>query len=216
MIGRQVTILDYGMCNLLNVVRAFQHCGAELTIAEDPATALAAERLVVPGVGAFKDSVDELKKRGLDDAICEFTRTSRPMLGICVGMQVLFDGSEEFGNHQGLGILSGRVVAVPAQTISGESQRVPHIGWNHLLTSEVDRPWDDSLLEDFVGSRPAVYFVHSFRARPSNPRDVLADFVYGGHRICAAVARDNITAFQFHPERSGRSGLKLIDAFLRR
>jgi len=216
MSGVRVTILDYGMCNLLNVARAFQHCGADVSIVEDPAAARAAERLVVPGVGAFQDSINEVRARGFDDAIREFARSGRPMLGICVGMQMLFDASEEFGEHAGLGILPGRVVAVPSRTTGGEPQRVPHIGWNHLVPSEVGRSWKGTLLDNFADARPAVYFVHSFAARAAEPRDVLADCVYGGHRVCAAVARDNITAFQFHPERSGRDGLRVIETFLSR
>ena len=118
--------------------------------------------------------------------------------------------------HMDIGILPGRVVAVPSRTTSGETQRVPHIGWNHLVPSEIGRSWRGSLLESFADTPPAVYFVHSFAARAANPDDVLADCMYGGHRVCAAVARDNITAFQFHPERSGRDGLRVIESFLRR
>lgn len=210
----RVTILDYGMCNLLNVARAFEHCGADVSIVEDPAAARAAERLVVPGVGAFKDSINEVRARGFDVAIREFARSGRPLLGICVGMQMLFEASEEFGEHAGLGILPGRVVAVSSRTTGGEAQRVPHIGWNHLVPSEIGRTWDGTLLGSFAGTKPAVYFVHSFAARAGDPRDVLADCLYGGHRVCAAVARDNITAFQFHPERSGRDGLRVIETFL--
>jgi glutamine amidotransferase len=212
----RVTILDYGMCNLLNVARAFQHCGAEVIIVEDPAAARTAERLVVPGVGAFKDSINEVRSRGFDDAIRDFARSGRPMLGICVGMQMLFDTSEEFGEHAGLGILPGRVVAVPSQATTGERQRVPHIGWNHLVEPESGRDWSGTLLEKFSNAGPAVYFVHSFAAHPAHAVDRLADCVYGGHRICAAIARDNITAFQFHPERSGRDGLRMIETFLGR
>jgi len=212
----RVTILDYGMCNLLNVARAFEHCGADVSVVEDPAAARAAERLVVPGVGAFKDSINEVRSRGFDDAIHEFARSGRPMLGICVGMQMLFEASEEFGEYAGLGILPGRVVAVPSLTTTGQPQRVPHIGWNHLVPSEISRGWDNTLLSSFADTGPAVYFVHSFAARPADTRDVLADTLYGGHRVCAAVARDNITAFQFHPERSGRDGLRIIETFLRR
>jgi glutamine amidotransferase len=210
----RVTILDYGMCNLLNVARAFQHCGADVAIVEDPVAARGAERLVVPGVGAFKDSINEVRSRGFDDAIREFARSGRPMLGICVGMQMLFDASEEFGEHAGLGILPGRVVAVPSRTTTGERQRVPHIGWNHLLAPQSGRSWGGTLLEKFADAKPAVYFVHSFAAQPAEAGDRLADCVYGGHRICAAIARDNVTAFQFHPERSGRDGLRVIETFL--
>jgi glutamine amidotransferase len=216
MMVKRVTVLDYGMCNLLNVARAFEHFGAKVSVVDNPAEASGADRLVVPGVGAFKECIAEVRARGFDDSIREFAGSGRPMLGICVGMQMLFDASEEFGETRGLGILKGRVVAVPAQTTAGEAQRVPHIGWNHLVPSERGRSWAGSLLAGFEDSRPAMYFVHSFAARAADAGDVLADCVYGGHRVCAAVARDNITAFQFHPERSGRDGLRVVEAFLAR
>jgi glutamine amidotransferase len=209
-----VTIVDYGMCNLLNVVRAFEHCGAQVTVTEDPGTVNRAGRLVVPGVGAFSDSMKEVANRGFDDVIRSFATTGRPMFGICVGMQMLFDASEEFGDYPGLGILPGRVKAVPSLTVEGNKQRVPHIGWNHLVEPVGGRDWRGTLLEPMVGSEPAVYFVHSFSAIPEEPLDRLADCFYGGYRICAAVQRNNLMASQFHPERSGEIGLAMIRRFL--
>lgn len=210
-----VTIVDYGMCNLLNVARAFEHCGAQVTVTEDPKAVGTAGRLVVPGVGAFSDSMKEVTERGFGDAIRAFAQTGRPMFGICVGMQMLFEASEEFGEHAGLGILPGRVKAVPSLAQDGTSQRVPHIGWNHLVEPEGRRDWRGTLLEPMLGTQPAVYFVHSFSAVPAQSSDRLADCIYGGHRICAAVQRDNLMASQFHPERSGEIGLSLIGRFLK-
>lgn len=209
-----VTIVDYGMCNLLNVARAFEYCGAHVTVTEDPKAIAAANRLVVPGVGAFSDSMKEIDARGFGDALRAFSLSEKPMFGICVGMQILFDASEEFGYHAGLGILPGRVQAVPSITKDGKSQRVPHIGWNHLIEPKGGREWGDTLLEPMVGIDPAVYFVHSFFAAPDASSDRLADCLYGGHRICAAVQRDNLMASQFHPERSGEVGLKILSRFL--
>lgn len=210
----KITLIDYGMCNLLNVARAFEHCGAEVTITEDPAAVLNAEKLVVPGVGAFSACMHELEERGFADAIRRYVDTQRPMLGICVGMQMLFETSEEFGEHAGLGILPGRVRAVPGKTMAGEAQRVPHIGWNHLVHPENGRSWDGTLLRDFAGQNPAVYFVHSYAATPANDMDRLADTVYGGHRLCAAIQRNNLMATQFHPERSGEIGLTITRRFI--
>lgn len=209
-----VTIVDYGMCNLLNVARAFEHCGAQVTVTEDPKAVGAASRLVVPGVGAFSDSMKEVNERGFGDELKAFALTDRPMFGICVGMQMLFDVSEEFGEHDGLGILPGRVQPVPSLTLDGKHQRVPHIGWNHLVEPEGGRDWRGTLLDPVVDTQPAVYFVHSFSAVPANSMDRLADCMYGGHRICAAVQRANLMASQFHPERSGEIGLSLIQRFL--
>jgi imidazole glycerol-phosphate synthase subunit HisH len=211
---KRVTLLDYGMANLLNVARAFEQCGAQVTVTENAAEALAASRLVVPGVGSFQHAVEEMAARGLDDAVRQFAQSGRPLFGICVGMQMLFDMSEEFGEHRGLGILPGKVAGVPNRTTEGRPQRVPHIGWNHLLHCN-DNDWSDTLLRPYQGKQPALYFVHSFAAQPAQDSDRLADCGYGGHRLCAAVQRGNIVATQFHPERSGEAGLALLQEFLR-
>lgn len=211
---QKITLLDYGMCNMLNVARALEHAGADVHVTEDPRDAVAAERLVVPGVGAFSECMKAVNKLGHGDAIREFVQSGRPMLGICVGMQILFDASEEFGETAGLGILPGRVRAVPGTTTSGVAQRVPHIGWNELIEPQVGRSWNGTLLDSFAKPGPAVYFVHSFAAQPLRDEDRLADCQYGGHRISAMVKRDNVTATQFHPERSGTVGLRLLEKFV--
>jgi glutamine amidotransferase len=213
---QKITLLDYGMCNMLNVARALEHAGADVHVTEDPKEAVAAERLVVPGVGAFSECMRAVNDLGHGDAIREFVKSGRPMLGICVGMQILFEASEEFGETPGLGILPGRVRVVPNTTTSGAPQRVPHIGWNHLIEPQAGRSWDKTLLGPFGNVGPAVYFVHSFAAQPSNDDDRLADCDYGGHRISAMVNRDNVTATQFHPERSGTVGLRMLKEFLSR
>jgi glutamine amidotransferase len=212
--SEKITLLDYGMGNLLNVARAFEHVGAEVKIAETPQDAVNADRLVVPGVGAFKDSIAEIKRRGFDDVIRQFIQTERPFLGICVGMQMLFDASEEFGEYQGLGILQGRVIKIPNVTTDNELQRVPHIGWNHLVQPEFSRNWGNTILRQFENRNPAMYFVHSFAAIPSQNSDRLAGCIYGGHHVCAAVQRENIIATQFHPERSGELGLRILTTFI--
>lgn len=212
--SQKVTLIDYGMCNLLNVARALTQSGADVTVTEDPATLKHATRLVVPGVGAFRECMRELEGRGFADAIRSYVETERPMLGICVGMQMLFDVSEEFGEHAGLGLLPGRVRAVPNESTTGVAQRVPHIGWNHLVTPANERDWSHTLLAPYAGQQPAVYFVHSFAAEPAQEADRLADTLYGGHRICAAVQRANLMATQFHPERSGEIGLNFLRRFV--
>jgi glutamine amidotransferase len=209
----QVAILDYGMCNLLNVARAFEAIEADVRLVASDGEAGAADRLVVPGVGAFRDSVAEVRARGYDAVIRNFIATGRPFLGICVGMQMLFDASEEFGVHEGLGILPGRVKAVPSLTTAGHPQRVPHIGWNALRPSN-GRDWSGTLLEGCAGEEPEVYFVHSFAAVPERLEDRLADCDYGGHALCAAVQRDNVMATQFHPERSAAAGLAMLRRFV--
>jgi glutamine amidotransferase len=213
-VSTKVTLLDYGMCNLLNVARALEHCGATVHITEQASEVAGADRLVVPGVGAFQNAIEEVVARGFDDAIKRYAQTGRPLFGICVGMQILFDVSEEFGEHRGLGIVPGRVKAVPNVTLDGQPQRVPHIGWSHLVSPSTGRRWEGTLLEPFARDLPAVYFVHSFAGVPERDSDRLADCLYGGHRICAAVQRDNVMATQFHPERSGEAGLRVVRRFL--
>lgn len=213
--SKSVTIIDYGMCNLHNVTRAFEHSGAQVTVTDSPILVSQADRLVVPGVGAFRDSLHEVNARGFGDALRSFAQSGRPMFGICVGLQLLFDASEEFGEHPGLGILSGRVRAIQNTTVAGDPQRVPHIGWNHLVEPEGGRTWRGTLLDPVNGLNPAVYFVHSYAAEPSEIADRLADCMYGGHRVCAAVQRENIMGTQFHPERSGPVGLELVQYFTR-
>jgi len=207
----RISILDYGACNLFNITRAFEHIGAEVEIVSTPETVMAATRLVVPGVGAFRDSMEEIKIRGHAEAIVDFVRSGRPLLGICVGMQILFEMSEEFGDHPGLGILKGKVRAIPQQTVSGEAQKIPHIGWNTLLPGE--RNWQGSVLAPLENKTPAVYFVHSFAAHPEQKTIELAVCDYGGHSLCAAIQHENISAMQFHPERSGPVGLSILRQF---
>jgi glutamine amidotransferase len=206
-----VTVLDYGIGNLLNVVRALEHCGAAVTIVDKAAPEhIAAPRLVLPGVGAFGDGMTELRARGFDEFVRRFAETGRPFLGICVGMQMMFDASEEMGEHAGLGLLAGRVRAVPATGTDGTPHRIPHIGWRPL---EAARDWKDTILQD-VAPGERAYFVHSFAAVPADDTVRLADVSYDGQRICAAVQQGNLYGCQFHPERSAHAGLGMLKRFL--
>jgi glutamine amidotransferase len=206
-----VTVLDYGIGNLLNVLRALEHCGAAPTVIDKASPeAMNAPRLVLPGVGAFGDGMAELKARGFDDLVRRFAATGRPFLGICVGMQMMFDASEEMGEHAGLGLLAGRVLAIPATGSDGQPHRVPHIGWRPLQAA---RDWKGSILAE-VAPGERAYFVHSFSADPSDANVRLADVDYDGRRICAAVQGGNLTGCQFHPERSAHAGLGMLHRFL--
>lgn len=206
-----VTVIDYGIGNLLNVVRALEHCGATVTVV-DKATPehISTPRLVLPGVGAFGDGMVELRNRGFDEFVQRFAETGRPFLGICVGMQMMFDASEEMGEHAGLGLLAGRVRAVPATAADGTPHRIPHIGWRPL---EAAREWGGTILQD-VAPGERAYFVHSFAAVPSDEAVRLANVSYDGQHICAAVQRDNLYGCQFHPERSAHAGLGMLKRFL--
>ena len=207
-----VTVLDYGMSNLLNVVRAFEHLGSTVRVAETTEQAQDAERLVLPGVGAFASGMRELKARGFDQAVCEHAARQRPLLGICLGMQMLLDVSEEFGSHAGLGLIPGRVVPVPPLAADGRPHKIPHIGWSGLHPTTAGAAWPGSLLAG-LPEGAAVYFVHSFMAAPIDPVHRLADCFYDGQPICAAIQKEVMVGCQFHPEKSGEVGLAILRNF---
>lgn len=211
----KVVLVDYGVGNLLSVSRALTACGGDVEVTGDPVRVAAAERLVLPGVGAFAGCMAELGRRGLAEPVRQFARTGRPMLGICVGMQILFDTGEEFGTHPGLGLLPGTVRAIPATTAAGARRKIPHIGWNALQPAPGGRPWQDSILAD-VAPGESVYFVHSYAAAPAASSDLLATADHDGAVVTAAVGRNNLSGCQFHPEKSGPVGLRILARFLAR
>lgn len=210
---KKVTLIDYGIGNLLSVANAFRHFDAEVELVSEASKIENAELLVLPGVGAFRDGMKGLQERGLVEPIREFCNKQKPFLGICLGMQMMLDESEEFGSHQGLGIIPGKVRAIPNTDVNGDVHKIPHIGWNELLPTEQGGSWDDSIL---AGTEPgeSVYFVHSFMADPTNPSHRLSDTSYGGHKITATLRSGSLYGCQFHPEKSGKVGLKIIQNFL--
>ena len=208
-----ITIIDYGLSNLLSVQRAFEHFGAAVKLARSPDEVFAAKALVLPGVGAFRDGMQGLRKLDLVEPIRQKAAQGTPLLGICLGMQMLFEESEEFGRWEGLGLIPGRVVRIPDTDAEGRAQRVPQVGWNRLLPAGGKQDFDRSLLEG-IRRGEEVYFVHSYEAKPTNSADLLAVTVYGGRRICAVARRGSVTGCQFHPEKSGRVGLNVIRALI--
>lgn len=208
----RVTLIDYGMGNLLSVSRALQHLGVEVITSSDAQQVGRAERLVLPGVGAFGDGMQALHDRGLDRVIVEAAGRQVPILGICLGAQMLLDASEEFGEYSGLGLIPGRVTAIPGQGADGASLKVPHMGWADLLPANQD-DFDDPLLAD-MDSHSAVYFVHSFQAHPEAPEDRVAVCDYAGNRLTAMVRRGTVSGCQFHPEKSGPVGLAILRRFV--
>lgn len=206
-----VTIVDYGRGNILSVSRALESVGASVTLTDDPVAIAAAERLLLPGVGAFGDAMATLQARNLVAPLQAFAETGRPFLGICLGMQLMLDESEEFGSHAGLGLIPGRVQRIPVPEANGVAYKVPHVGWNRLIAAGAD--WTGTPLAD-TADAAAVYFVHSYEARPDEPAHRIADCVYGGHRIAAVIGRDNMIGCQFHPEKSGETGLGILKRFL--
>lgn len=214
--GNRITVVDYGVGNLYSVRRAVEHCGGEeVVVSSDPEAILGADRVILPGVGAFEDGMRGLRERGLAGPIVAYARSGRPLLGICLGMQMLMESSEEFGATNGLGLIPGRVVQIPSHTASGEPHKIPHIGWNELVLPPGRAGWDGGLL-DGIAPGAAVYFVHSFMAQPTDPAHRLADCLYGGIAVSAAVQHGQVLGCQFHPEKSGELGLRVLANFLRR
>jgi imidazole glycerol-phosphate synthase subunit HisH len=207
----RATIVDYGSGNLRSIARGIEQSGGEAKLTDDPDLVAGAERLVLPGVGAFGKTMEQLRERGLVEPILRFAGTGRPFLGVCIGMQLMLDYSEEFGRHEGLSLIPGRVSAISGTAADGTRQPVPHIGWAVL-----EQPnWGSrhGLFAD-VKKGDAVYFVHSFTAVPESADHIAATIDYGGRSIVAAIARDNLVGCQFHPEKSGPVGLGIIKNFV--
>ena len=212
MVSNSVTILDYGIGNILSVSRGFEAIGAKVILASNIEGIYDAERLILPGVGAFAKGIEQLKKNNFDEAIIDVANHGKPVLGICLGMQFLMDSSEEFGNTNGLGLIPGKVIPIPPQDIAGESLIVPHIGWNALETS-FNKSWDNTLLAN-TPLKSNVYFVHSFFSKPNDDNHLLAHCIYGGNDLSAVISKDNVMGCQFHPEKSGEIGLNILKTFL--
>ncbi|MBS1708455.1 MAG: imidazole glycerol phosphate synthase subunit HisH [Armatimonadetes bacterium] len=208
-----IGVVDYGIGNLLSVCRAVAVCGGNVKVLSTPAEVPAVDRLVVPGVGAFGDCAAALRDQGFWEPVVAFAASERPFLGICVGMQMLFDVGLEFGQHQGLGILPGQVVEIDRLRPDGTVRKRPHIGWVGLQRPE-GRTWEGTILEG-TDEGTKFYFVHTFSAVPEVTSDRLADVDYDGFRVSAAVNRGNVTGTQFHPEKSGPAGLAVVSRFLK-
>ena len=209
----RVTVIDYGASNLLNVARALEHCGAEVLLADQPEAVIDAGRIILPGVGAFADGMAGLQDKKLVEPLQFFCQKGNPFLGICLGMQMMLDASGEFGLHKGLGLIPGQVVPIPPQGTDGIPHKIPHIGWNELQYPGQGGSWNETLLSQLSPGEP-MYFVHSFMAVPENDNHRLADCDYNGQTVCAAVRSGNMTGCQFHPEKSGEAGLKILKEFL--
>lgn len=208
----KVTIIDYGVGNLLSVQRGLEKCGASVLISSDPKVILGSERVVFPGVGAFPDGMGALKTLNLISVIKEFAQTERPLLAICLGMELLFDESTEFSLTSGLELISGRVIPVPSSTPKGEKLKIPHIGWAELETTDTHPNWDLTILSE-VKPGESAYFVHSFMAVPKYEENLVSTVSYGGNKLAAVVKKNNVTGCQFHPEKSGEVGLRILKRF---
>ena len=201
--SQRITIVDYQMGNLRSVEKALEHVGAKVEITSDAAKILKADKLILPGVGAFGDAMRELRNRDLIEPLKTSIAQGKPFLGICLGLQLLFEKGYEGGEHEGLGVLKGNVVRfdLPKQ------YKVPHMGWNNVTSVQKNVP----LLEG-LSPEPSMYFVHSYYVVPSDRSLIWLEADYG-HRFCAAIRQGNLYATQFHPEKSQREGLQMLRNF---
>lgn len=196
-------IIDYGVGNLFSLSSSLKSVGADAVVTSDINVIRSAKRLILPGVGAFADAMNKLRESGLDAVIKEQAKSGKPILGICLGMQLLFEKSYEYGEHEGLGLLSGEVV--PMEGKIPKSLKIPHIGWNALVFKR------QSSLFKYINEGDFVYFVHSYYAE--NCDDSLIASAEYGRELTAAVQLENIAGCQFHPEKSGKVGLAILKAF---
>jgi glutamine amidotransferase len=204
----RIAVVDYGAGNLRSVVKALARSDLDPVVTGDPDALRQADALVLPGVGAFADAMESLGSRGLDEAVLASIRDGRPYLGLCLGLQLLYDESDEHGPTRGFGLLEGRVERFPERAPDGSRLHVPHIGWNQVRFRG-DHPMCRALPDEDV-----FYFVHSYRAVPAEAKQTVGVTEYG-EPFASAVARDNVFAVQFHPEKSQSAGKRLLDAFAR-
>lgn len=206
---KRVSIIDYGMSNLLSISRAFEHVGADIQIVDSPESIGKADYLVLPGVGAFPDGMAELNNRNLSESIREFATGGRPLLGVCLGMQMLLGQGHEHTKTQGLNIIEGEVLPLPKDM---PGFKVPNINWHSIYKPESNK-WKHSLLQNTL-EETCFYFVHSYFAKPASNSNVLALSRFGTLEFAAAVIKDNVVGTQFHPEKSGVDGLNILKQFI--
>ena len=205
--NKRVSIVDYGLGNLYSIEQACKHVGLDVIISSDKDILIKSDALILPGVGAFGDAMTELKKKSLVELLQDHAKSGKILIGICLGMQLLMSESKEFGVHRGLDIISGTTCKFEIDKYP--ILKVPQIGWNNIVPSENNvNNWNDTLLNG-LSSEEYMYFVHSFYVETVNPEVVIASTDYGNVNYCSALQSENIYGFQFHPERSGPSGLKI-------
>lgn len=199
-----IAIIDYGVGNLFSLQSSLKYIGQEVTVTSDPETIRNADRIILPGVGAYEDAAAKLKNSGMAELVIEQAKAGKPLMGICLGMQLLLEKSYEYGEHEGLGLIKGSVVAI--KDVVSDTYKIPHIGWNALSFGEKKDP-----LFKYIEEGDCVYFVHSFYATDCE-KNTIATTEYGAE-LTAAVADGNVYGCQFHPEKSGDVGMRILKAF---
>lgn len=200
-------IIDYDIGNVKSILNAFKEFSVNIKLSRDKNEIINADGLILPGVGAFSQGMYNLKKYNLIEIIHKYVSTNKPLLGICLGMQLLFDESEEFGKNKGLGLIEGKVLKLPVK----KNIKLPHISWNEIIKLEIN--WNDTILNK-INKNTDMYFVHTFAGFPSKKFEILSITNYFGVEFCSSVKKNNIYGCQFHPEKSSSNGLKIIRNFI--
>jgi len=213
-VSAKVCVIDYGIGNVFSVCNALAQAGADASLTRDRAEILAADRIILPGVGAFKRAMEALNELGLSDTLKSFHQLDRPFLGICIGMQVMMETSEEFGLHEGLGFFKGKVSRINATDPSGKMVRVPHISWAPLSRPSETVRWENTPLNSVEEGQQTFYYVHSYHCLPNDRSTILAESNYEGQNITASIRKNNTFGLQFHPERSGKIGHQVLREFI--
>ncbi|MCL5072093.1 MAG: imidazole glycerol phosphate synthase subunit HisH [Actinobacteria bacterium] len=208
----KIAVIDYGIGNVSSVLRAFKYLGVAANLCSNPKEIINSDRVVLPGDGAFGDSMGQLKKRELFFVIERFINSGKPFLGICVGMQVLATQSFEFGKHLGLNIIPSEVIKFPIDPAN--NYKIPQIGWNKISKPLCLKSWQGTVFED-LHDQDWVYFIHSFYVNIKNTKNILSETTYGKVKYASAIIKDNVIGCQFHPEKSGITGLKILNKFLK-
>ena len=211
---KKVTIIDTESGNLLSIKRAFESWDVTVDVVKEKEKILSASRLVLPGVGAFENAVKNLKSLNFFDLVEQIKLKNIPTLGICLGMQLFFEESEEFGKFKGLGLMEGKVQKLPNFSTDKKKMKIPNIGWHNLILNKKHSSFTNENFFKNFKANDSFYFVHSYFANPAKKDLILASYNFGGHLIPAIVGKDNFIGCQFHPEKSGNSGLNLIKNFM--
>ena len=206
---KHVTIIDYGVGNLHSIVKAVGNFTEKVFVSEDPQAIESADAIILPGVGSFQSGMEGVNVRNLVPSVKKYAATGKPMLGICLGAQIMLGKGFEFGEFDGLNIIHGKVIKFP---VLENNEKIPHVGWNSIYPN-ADKIWNDSILKN-LDPLSSVYFVHSYILVPENNKNIFAKTKYGGYEFCSVIRSGNIYGCQFHPEKSGKIGLEIIKNFL--
>lgn len=205
-----IVVIDYGIGNIKSIKNAFAELSVEVILSREKEVILGADGVILPGVGAFSHGMNNLIKYNLDDIIKEYVKTNKPLLGICLGMQMMMEESVEFGITKGLGLVKGKVIKLPVD--QSKKVKLPHISWNEIRDKNVN--WQNTILEE-VPKESDMYFVHTFVAKPDHDENILSVTEYANVEFCSSIKKDNIYGCQFHPEKSATIGLSIIKNFIK-